>query len=140
MKLEALKHQGKTSGQVVHKSRDNISDTESGRNVQRYIRLTYLIPELLKLVDEERIAFTPAVELSYLSEYEQRTLLAVSKRLEETELPESGRHLRCGTDRHDSGAVAFWTFLLNYGIQKLQENRIRHNPKKPMETNMSCGL
>ena len=63
MKSEALKHQGKTYGQVVHKSRDNISDTESGRNVQRYIRLTYLIPELLKLVDEERIAFTPAVEL-----------------------------------------------------------------------------
>lgn len=57
------------------KSRDNISDTESGRNVQRYIRLTYLIPELLRLVDEERIAFTPAVEISYLSEYEQRTLL-----------------------------------------------------------------
>ena len=53
MKLEALKHQGKTYGQVVHKSRDNISDTESGRNVQRYIRLTYLIPELLRLVDEE---------------------------------------------------------------------------------------
>ena len=75
MKLEALKHQGKTYGQVVHKSRDNISDTESGRNIQRYIRLTYLIPELLKLVDEEKIAFTPAVEISYLSEYEQRTLL-----------------------------------------------------------------
>ena len=75
MKLEALKHQGKTYGQVVHKSRDNISDTESGRQVQRYIRLTYLIPELLKLVDEERIAFTPAVEISYLSEYEQRILL-----------------------------------------------------------------
>ena len=75
MKSEALKHQGKTYGQVVHKSRDSISDTESGRNVQRYIRLTYLIPELLKLVDEERIAFTPAVEISYLSEYEQRTLL-----------------------------------------------------------------
>ena len=75
MKLEALKHQGKTYGQVVHKSRDNISDTESGRNIQRYIRLTYLIPELLKLVDEDKIAFTPAVEISYLSEYEQRTLL-----------------------------------------------------------------
>ena len=75
MKSEALKHQGKTYGQVVHKSRDNISDTESGRNVQRYIRLTNLIPELLKLVDEERIAFTPAVELSYLSEYEQQILL-----------------------------------------------------------------
>lgn len=78
MKLEAIKHQGKsTSRQVVGKSEsaDEISDTESGRNVQRYIRLTYLIPELLKLVDEERIAFTPAVEISYLSEYEQKTLL-----------------------------------------------------------------
>ena len=75
MKSEALKHQGKTYGQVVHKSRDNISDTESGRNVQRYIRLTNLIPELLKLVDEERIAFTPAVEISYLPEYEQQILL-----------------------------------------------------------------
>lgn len=77
MKLEAIKHQGKsTSRQVVGKSEsaDEISDTESGRNVQRYIRLTYLIPELLKLVDEERIAFTTAVKISYLSEYEQRTL------------------------------------------------------------------
>ena len=76
MKLEALKHQGKTHGQVVHKSRDNISDTESGRQVQRYIRLTYLIPELLKMIDEERIAFTPAVELSYLPENEQKKLVA----------------------------------------------------------------
>ena len=76
MKLEALKHQGKTYGQVVHKSRDNISDTESGRQIQRYIRLTHLITELLKMVDEERIAFTPAVELSYLPENEQKKLVA----------------------------------------------------------------
>ena len=72
-----MKHQGKaTSRQVVGKfeSADLISDTESGRQVQRYIRLTHLIPELLKLVDEQRIAFTPAVELSYLSEYEQKIL------------------------------------------------------------------
>ena len=78
MKLEAIKHQGKsTSRQVVGKSEsaDEISDTESGRQVQRYIRLTYLIPELLKRVDEESIAFTPAVEISYLSEYEQQILL-----------------------------------------------------------------
>ena len=77
MKLEATKHQGKaTSRQVVGKleSADKISESESGRQVQRYIRLTHLIPELLKLVDEERIAFTPAVELSYLSENEQRIL------------------------------------------------------------------
>ena len=74
MKLEAMKHQGKTYGQVVHKSRDVIADNESGRQVQRYIRLTYLIPELLKMVDEQRIALTPAVELSYLPAEEQRKL------------------------------------------------------------------
>lgn len=58
MKLEAMKHQGKaTSRQFVGKyeSADKISESESGRQVQRYIRLTHLIPELLKLVDEERI-------------------------------------------------------------------------------------
>lgn len=77
MKLEAIKHQGKaTSRQVVGKleSADKISESESGRQVQRYIRLTHLIPELLKLVDEERIAFTPAVELSYLPDNEQKIL------------------------------------------------------------------
>lgn len=77
MKLEAMKHQGKTtSRQVVGKyeSANLISDNESGRQVQRYIRLTYLISELLKLVDENKIAFTPAVELSYLPENEQKKL------------------------------------------------------------------
>ena len=77
MKLEAMKHQGKaTSRQLVGEleSADKISESESGRQVQRYIRLTHLIPELLKLVDEERIAFTPAVELSYLPENEQKIL------------------------------------------------------------------
>lgn len=77
MKLEAMKHQGKTtSRQVVGKyeSADLISENESGRQIQRYIRLTYLIPELLKMVDENKIAFTPAVELSYLPENEQRKL------------------------------------------------------------------
>lgn len=74
MKLEAIIHQGKACGQVVHKSRDTISETDSGRQVQRYIRLTKLIPQLLKLVDEERIAFSVGVELSYLTEYEQEDL------------------------------------------------------------------
>ncbi len=75
LKLEAMKHQGITCGQVGHKSRDDVSKTESGRQVQRYIRLTYLIPELLDLVDEEKIALTPAVELSYLNEVEQADLV-----------------------------------------------------------------
>ena len=47
---------------------------------------------------------------------------------------------RRGTDRHDSGAAAFWIFWLNYDILKLQRNRIRHHPKKSMKINMSCGL
>ena len=76
MKLEAMLHRGKAlCGQVGHKSRDNISEDESGRQIQRYIRLTQLIGELLILVDEGKIAFTPAVELSFLSEQEQRTVL-----------------------------------------------------------------
>lgn len=79
LKMEAMSRQGQrtdlTCGQVGHKSRDVVSETESGRQVQRYIRLTYLIPELLELVDEKRIAFTPAVELSYLNEVEQADLV-----------------------------------------------------------------
>ena len=78
MKLEAMKHQGErsdsSSGQVGHKSRDFISEGESGRTVQRYIRLTYLAKPLLDMVDEQKIAFSPAVELSYLTKQEQAEL------------------------------------------------------------------
>ena len=75
MKMEAMSHQGRTCGQVGHKSRDFLSNDESGRQIQRYIRLTYLIPEILQMVDEKKIALTPAVELSYLTESQQRDLL-----------------------------------------------------------------
>lgn len=77
MKLEALKHQGKTSRQVVGKleSADMVSNTESGRQVQRFIRLTELIPPLLEMVDEKKIAFNIGVELSYLQKDEQKDLL-----------------------------------------------------------------
>ncbi len=75
MKLEAQKRQGKrtdlTCGQVGHKSRETISDTESGRTVQRYIRLNELTPPLQQMVDDKKIAVTPAVELSYLKPEEQ---------------------------------------------------------------------
>lgn len=74
MKMEALNRQGQTCGQVGHKSRDSLSDTESGRQVQRYIRLTHLSRSLLNLVDEGQIALTPAVELSFLTESEQSDL------------------------------------------------------------------
>ena len=81
MKLEAMNHQGirgdSTCGQVGHKSRDLIAAEagDSARNVQRFIRLTNLIPELLDLVDQKKISFNPAVELSYLTAAEQRDFL-----------------------------------------------------------------
>lgn len=82
MRLEAMKRQGQrtdlTSGPVVQKfSRDALGDKaeESGRQISRYIRLTELIPELLDMVDENKIAFRPAVEISYLTETEQHNLL-----------------------------------------------------------------
>ena len=75
LKMEALSHQGVACGRVGHKSRDAISDTDSGRQVQRYIRLTHLIPELLEKMDREEIALSVGVELSYLDEYSQRDVL-----------------------------------------------------------------
>ena len=75
LKMDAIKHQGLTCGQVGHKSRDTLSEGESGRQVQRYIRLTNLIPGILQMVDDGRIALTPAVEISYLTNREQRELL-----------------------------------------------------------------
>ena len=78
MKLDAMNHQGirgdSTCGQIGHKSRDIIAAEagDSARNVQRFIRLTNLIPELLELVDQKKISFNPAVELSYLTDSEQR--------------------------------------------------------------------
>ena len=83
MKLEALKKQGArsdlTSRQIVGKleTADLVGkgSGESGRQVQRFIRLTNLIPELLNMVDEKKIAFNPAVELSYLDEAQQRDFL-----------------------------------------------------------------
>ena len=80
LKMEALKHRGITCGQVGHKSRDSLTDDDSGRQVQRYIRLTHLIPELLQLIDDGKIALTPAVELSYLPEKAQTYLLEEMRR------------------------------------------------------------
>ena len=82
LKSEALKHQGQrtdlTSEQLAPKlSTELIADQEgtSKDTVKRYIRLTKLIPDILKMVDEQRIAFSVGVELSYLTEYEQQDLL-----------------------------------------------------------------
>lgn len=80
MKYDALKHQG-TSRQVGAKLRTDqeiANDaSDSARQIQRYIRLTNLIPDILKLVDEGRIALTPAVELSYLNSHEQNSLYQI---------------------------------------------------------------
>ena len=79
MKLDAIKHQGIASSQVGKKllSIEKVGeDSGDSRNqVHRYIRLTHLIPELLSMVDDGKIAFNPAVEISYLEQSEQRVLL-----------------------------------------------------------------
>ena len=80
LKMDAMRRQGKrtdlTSDQVGPKlTASMIADSESVSQVKRYIRLTELIPEILTMVDDGKIAFTPAVELSYLTKQEQRDLL-----------------------------------------------------------------
>lgn len=78
MKLEALNHQGATSVQIGQKYSRSIVAEDAGTSesqIQRYIRLTNLTPELLEMVDEGKIAFSPAVEISFLTENEQRLLL-----------------------------------------------------------------
>ena len=80
MKLEAIKHQGKASTQLAQKlSVELVGDAagESKDQVRRYIRLTELIPEILQMVDDGKIALTPAVELSYLQDFEQEALFSI---------------------------------------------------------------
>lgn len=93
MKLEAIKRQGArtdlTSGQVVQKSKTSVEIVadqagENYKQVQRYIRLTELTPEFLSLVDDRKIAFNPAVEMSYLKPEEQSQLLSVMAAQEAT--------------------------------------------------------
>ena len=85
LKFEAMKHQGRASGQVGPKlTVDDISDNDSGRQVKRYIRLTNLIPELLDLMDAGRIAFSVGVELSYLDHESQECLADLIDRDERT--------------------------------------------------------
>ena len=85
MKLDAIKHQG-TSRQVVGKlkeSAESVSETESGRTVQRFIRLTYLTPELQEYVDTGKMKVSPAVEISFLDEERQRDIVDC---IEETDI------------------------------------------------------
>ena len=119
MKLEALKNQGArsdlTCGQIGHKlngakARDIVAG-ESGdnaRNVQRFIRLTNLIPELLDMVDEKKIAFNPAVELSYLDESQQRDFLeAMQDTQNAPSLSQAQQLKKLAQEGHFSYDVAF---------------------------------
>ena len=116
MKLDAIKNQGArsdlTSRQVVGKleAADLVGkgNEESGRQVQRYIRLTNLIPELLDMVDEKKISFNPAVELSYLDESQQRDFLeAMNDTQNAPSLSQAQRLKRLAQEGHFSYDVAF---------------------------------
>ena len=116
MKLEALKKQGArsdlTSRQLVGKfeTADVVGKEsgESGRQVQRFIRLTNLIPELLDMVDEKKIAFNPAVELSYLDEAQQRDFLeAMNDTQNAPSLSQAQRLKKLALEGHFSSDAAF---------------------------------
>ena len=117
MKLEAIKNQGArsdlTSGQIVQKSKSSIERVaedagEGYKTVQRFIRLTNLIPELLDMVDEKKIAFNPAVELSYLDESQQRDFLeAMQDTQNAPSLSQAQRLKKLAQEGHFSYDVAF---------------------------------
>ena len=117
MKLEAIKNQGArsdlTSGQIVQKSKLSIERVaedagEGYKTVQRYIRLTNLVPELLDMVDEKKIAFNPAVELSYLDESQQRDFLeAMNDTQNAPSLSQAQRLKKLAQEGHFSYDVAF---------------------------------
>ena len=116
MKLEALKNQGArsdlTSTQVVSKLRSNeqlgAENNQSRETVRRFIRLTNLVPELLDMVDEKKIAFNPAVELSYLDESQQRDFLeAMNDTQNAPSLSQAQRLKRLAQEGHFSYDVAF---------------------------------
>ena len=117
MKLEAIKNQGArsdlTSGQIVQKSKLSIERVaedagEGYKTVQRFIRLTNLIPELLDMVDEKKIAFNPAVELSYLDEAQQRDFLeAMNDTQNAPSLSQAQRLKKLVQEGHFSYDVAF---------------------------------
>ena len=117
MKLEALKNQGArsdlTSAQLVPKLRSNEQlgaeeQSKAVKPVQRFIRLTNLVPELLDMVDEKKIAFNPAVELSYLDESQQRDFLeAMNDTQNAPSLSQAQRLKKLAQEGHFSYDVAF---------------------------------
>ena len=133
MKMDALSRQGRrtdlTSRQVVGKleTADMIAENESGRQVQRYIRLTHLLPELLQKVDEGQIAFTPAVHLSYLSPAEQGWVLDEMERNDCTPSVGQAYHLK----EHSLAGTLTKDFVA--GLMSQEKANQKERLKIPME-------
>ena len=133
LKMDALSRQGQrtdlTSRQVVGKleTADMIAENESGRQVQRYIRLTHLLPELLEKVDEGKIAFTPAVHLSYLSPAEQGWVLDEMERNDCTPSVGQAYHLK----EHSVAGTLTKDFVA--GLMSQEKANQKERLKIPME-------
>ena len=133
LKMDALSRQGQrtdlTSRQVVGKleTADMIAENESGRQVQRYIRLTHLLPELLEKVDEGKIAFTPAVHLSYLSPAEQGWVLDEMERNDCTPSVGQAYHLK----EHSMAGTLTRDFVA--GLMSQEKANQKERLKIPME-------
>ena len=133
LKMDALSRQGQrtdlTSRQLVGKleTADMIAENESGRQVQRYIRLTHLLPELLQKVDEGQIAFTPAVHLSYLSPAEQGWVLDEMERNDCTPSVGQAYHLK----EHSMAGTLTRDFVA--GLMSQEKANQKERLKIPME-------
>ncbi len=133
LKMDALSRQGQrtdlTSRQVVGKleTADMIAENESGRQVQRYIRLTHLLQELLQKVDEGKIAFTPAVHLSYLSPAEQGWVLDEMERNDCTPSVGQAYHLK----EHSMAGTLTKDFVA--GLMSQEKANQKERLKIPME-------
>ena len=133
LKMDALSRQGQrtdlTSRQVVGKleTADMIAENESGRQVQRYIRLTHLLPELLEKVNEGKIAFTPAVHLSYLSPAEQGWVLDEMERNDCTPSVGQAYHLK----EHSIAGTLTKDFVA--GLMSQEKANQKERLKIPME-------
>ena len=133
LKMDALSRQGQrtdlTSRQLVGKleTADMIAENESGRQVQRYIRLTHLLPELLEKVDEGKIAFTPAVHLSYLSPAEQGWVLDEMERNDCTPSVGQAYHLK----EHSVAGTLTRDFVA--GLMSQEKANQKERLKIPME-------
>ena len=132
LKLDAIKQRGDRNdlnaikrGQVVQSSRDAVSDTESGRQVQRYIRLTKLIPEILQMVDEGKIAFSPAIELSYLPKETQVDLLETKQSEDRTPSYSQSWRMRQLSDRGQLDIDGIFDILTEEKANQIEKLKIK---------------